>query len=748
MSSADAFYTAPPPVNPRAAAPPLSVSLPQQHQFQARLPAMHVPQRAPDPEQIYYSPTTQSASAQPPPLTPASATSTSTFMLPRTAAHQYSAAPASSAPPPSVYESSHQHQHQQPIDAAAYQQHAPAYYAQAASPITHSPVAQGQSHSPVYSHHAAAPYSHPHSQYTPPSSHAAHPPHLPQPQSDPADNAVRHTTATIGSYLTFGTGPFARRTVRAEITEVQKADLGRKCADPPTASSSSGAVSVSDRDRDRDRDRDGASGSGGRDRDGDRDEAPVRNVRKDRRPLDPPPVVALRFFESIHHGTDREYEREIPSEEIEIGGLICQVELFRVTIPPSPAELAGMGLGLGLGLPHALPPNAGVGVGSNLGSSSNVPLMQQGSGAYPQQTQGQGALYTHPFPAPPPPAQPQQYQVYQPYGNPTHGYAHAEDSSRRTGRRAMLALETLAPGRPDDDDSAQSRQQVTPISPVNPIGTSHATHLPPPRHTHAHGRHEEAGWESASPVSPMSPYAYSSHASAPSQAHPLSAPIDVDALPPPREEDKLEYVLFGEHHSHAASILDMAGKSVIYFVFSDLSVKLEGLFRPRYRFFDLFSRTENCADVPVLAQCFGGAFAVYSTKEFPGLKASTQLTKHLSRWGIRVNIRETERKRRGGPGGGGEDSRASGGGGGRRGAGKKGRTSGTGVRRSSEEDEEDADVHRSTSNAVDAPRRYLEGTASGGRARGKGRGRSNHRREGSGGSDGASAGARGRGRPE
>ena len=59
-------------------------------------------------------------------------------------------------------------------------------------------------------------------------------------------------------------------------------------------------------------------------------------------------------------------------------------------------------------------------------------------------------------------------------------------------------------------------------------------------------------------------------------------------------------------------------------------------------------------------------FRVYSTKEFPGLQASTELTKvkmssllcfchrlnffvclkHLARWGVRLNIRETERRRR------------------------------------------------------------------------------------------------------
>jgi len=50
---------------------------------------------------------------------------------------------------------------------------------------------------------------------------------------------------------------------------------------------------------------------------------------------------------------------------------------------------------------------------------------------------------------------------------------------------------------------------------------------------------------------------------------------------------------------------------------------------------------------PMIAEAYGGLFRVYSTKEFPGLKASTPLTKHLSYQGVKVNLRETERKRTG-----------------------------------------------------------------------------------------------------
>lgn len=59
----------------------------------------------------------------------------------------------------------------------------------------------------------------------------------------------------------------------------------------------------------------------------------------------------------------------------------------------------------------------------------------------------------------------------------------------------------------------------------------------------------------------------------------------------------------------------------------DLAVKIEGQFFLRYRCFDLFSRVTGQEDLPIQSECYGGAFKIYSTKEFPGLQASTELTK-------------------------------------------------------------------------------------------------------------------------
>lgn len=92
--------------------------------------------------------------------------------------------------------------------------------------------------------------------------------------------------------------------------------------------------------------------------------------------------------------------------------------------------------------------------------------------------------------------------------------------------------------------------------------------------------------------------------------------------------------------------IDYEGRKALVFPFSDLAVKIEGDFFLRYRIFDLFARTASLADIPVQAECHGGPFRIYSTKEFPGLQPSTELSKQLSRYGVRLNTRETERKRK------------------------------------------------------------------------------------------------------
>jgi hypothetical protein len=111
------------------------------------------------------------------------------------------------------------------------------------------------------------------------------------------------------------------------------------------------------------------------------------------------------------------------------------------------------------------------------------------------------------------------------------------------------------------------------------------------------------------------------------------------------ETSKLTHALVGQTFVQPL-LVDYKGRKSLMFAFADIAVKAEGYFLLRYRVFDLFSKAVQQQDLSIQAECYGGTFRVYSTKEFPGLRASTELTKHLVRYGFRLNIRETERKRR------------------------------------------------------------------------------------------------------
>ncbi|PCH37387.1 hypothetical protein WOLCODRAFT_30510, partial [Wolfiporia cocos MD-104 SS10] len=289
----------------------------------------------------------------------------------------------------------------------------------------------------------------------------------------------------IGGPVTFHTGKYAGRTLRAELEELQKADLGRKYG------------------------------------------------RKDRRPLDPPPVVQFRLFEVLDAGTPRQREREFDCyDELDSFGVVCHVDLYPVPDEEDDTEPGG----------GTRPPSP----------AFAIPPQQQ-----------------HPYSR----AQPAPYPPAPPYATPP----------------------LHVPPRP----SPYSSPTYSPRSPP-----------PPPRALAA------------------DPDAI---------AH-----LDGFAI---RESTKCTGALAGATFVQSV-VLDHKGRRALMFVFSDLAVKLEGSFVLRYRVFDLFSKANGGPGAPVLAECFGGPFKIYSTKEFPGLRASTDLTKHLSLYGVRLNLRENERKRR------------------------------------------------------------------------------------------------------
>ncbi|KAF8967886.1 velvet factor-domain-containing protein [Flammula alnicola] len=109
------------------------------------------------------------------------------------------------------------------------------------------------------------------------------------------------------------------------------------------------------------------------------------------------------------------------------------------------------------------------------------------------------------------------------------------------------------------------------------------------------------------------------------------------------ESSKLTPALVGERFAEP-TLVDHQGRKALVFVFGDLAVRREGVFILRYRAFDIFSSVPGTPHAPVLAELYGGPFKVYSTREFPGLEPSTDLTRTLSKYGVRVTLRDAERK--------------------------------------------------------------------------------------------------------
>jgi hypothetical protein len=131
----------------------------------------------------------------------------------------------------------------------------------------------------------------------------------------------------------------------------------------------------------------------------------------------------------------------------------------------------------------------------------------------------------------------------------------------------------------------------------------------------------------------------------------LQAPSDIICYQnghPIRESSKMTSALVGGSCVEASRV-HYHGKEAFIFVFSvrpvplffsksvtsngcfhakDLAVSVEGTFMLRYRAFDIFSRTSGRPDLyAIQAECYGGSFQVYSTKDFPGLQPSTELSK-------------------------------------------------------------------------------------------------------------------------
>ncbi|EMD38751.1 hypothetical protein CERSUDRAFT_104101 [Gelatoporia subvermispora B] len=337
----------------------------------------------------------------------------------------------------------------------------------------------------------------------------------------------RADTSEIDTPVAFITGPLSGRKIRAELTEVQKADLGRKYA------------------------------------------------RKDRRPLDPPPVVHLRLFEVSDNTLQFPHEKEITTYTDAMSfGFLCHVDLFPV--------LSG---GVPIDPPQDSPTYSQQSewMESRESGMSSSTTMQ-----HPAPLPGISApvMYSYTLPPPPPPSF---------FATGDAEGTHVPDFTRSVAASSSMTWPPVLPLFRLESDIDQ-----------NPLLIHDAHNLPP---------HE-----------PSDIVAYCGEI-------------------PITEVTRCTYLLAGTTFRDSA-LIDFKGKRSIVFVFSDIAVKQEGTFILRYRVFNIFAQATGPRPNPVIAECFGEPFKIYSTKDFPGLHVSTDLTKSISLHGIRTNIRARERKRR------------------------------------------------------------------------------------------------------
>ncbi|KAJ2711208.1 hypothetical protein H4R19_003358, partial [Coemansia spiralis] len=108
-------------------------------------------------------------------------------------------------------------------------------------------------------------------------------------------------------------------------------------------------------------------------------------------------------------------------------------------------------------------------------------------------------------------------------------------------------------------------------------------------------------------------------------------------------KDQAVAAMAGSMVSPLYALRDTSMTQGAYFVFSDLSVRIEGVFRLRFDLFELSGDT-----VYNRVSAVSDPFTVYSPKRFPGMMESTPLSRMFADQGLRIRIRtEAGTKKRG-----------------------------------------------------------------------------------------------------
>ncbi|KAJ3036868.1 hypothetical protein HDV00_002351 [Rhizophlyctis rosea] len=102
-------------------------------------------------------------------------------------------------------------------------------------------------------------------------------------------------------------------------------------------------------------------------------------------------------------------------------------------------------------------------------------------------------------------------------------------------------------------------------------------------------------------------------------------------------------VLVGSLVSPCHVLTDLDGNKGMFFVFSDISVRISGHFRLKFLLFNVKCPFPESGVDTTRGTVLSEPFTVYHPKEFPGMTDSTELSKCFSRQGVRIHIRSDTR---------------------------------------------------------------------------------------------------------
>ncbi|GAN09336.1 VosA [Mucor ambiguus] len=136
----------------------------------------------------------------------------------------------------------------------------------------------------------------------------------------------------------------------------------------------------------------------------------------------------------------------------------------------------------------------------------------------------------------------------------------------------------------------------------------------------------------------------------PSSAAPISASPATDSKPTAGtllsfQDPAPTRSLMGAVVSNAYQLTDHNNEPGIFFIFQDLSVRIEGTFCLNFMFINLSAGDPLTMSTEVSDDVLSKPFTVYSAKNFPGMTDSTPISQSFAQQGIKISIRKVDHHR-------------------------------------------------------------------------------------------------------